>query len=626
LSYYRCPLPATNAALDERVDRVSWHAQMKLSDYVFNFLADEGIRHIFMLPGGGAMHLNDSVGTNERLEYVCMLHEQAAAIAAEAYSRVAGDLGVVLVTAGPGGTNTVTGVTAAWLDSTPCLFISGQVKRADSAIGTSLRQKGVQEVDIVSIVRSITKYAVTVKDPRQIRFHLGTALQLARSGRPGPVWLDIPLDVQAAEIDTTTLLGATPLAHDGKDGPSDLRESVDKIIKSLNTAERPVILIGNGVRIARAEHELSKLLNALNIPILTTRLGVDLVPASQPLLVGMPGGIASRAANFTLQNSDFLLILGARLDMALIAYAPERLARGATKVMINIDRAEIEKLDGIIDIPVVADAKAFISEMLAASGSLKKRDRSPWLSRIADWKSRYPFVLPEQRVLGNAITTYAFSAILAEEMGKDDIFLPGSSGFACEIALTAFSVKPGQRVFHNKGTGAMGLQQPAAIGAAIAGKGRRTVVIDGDGGFQMNIQELETVRRLGLPIKFFVIDNGGYASIRSSQLGYFKRLTGADMTSGMTLPDVLKVASAYDLPTIDIIEPARLRDCIREALASPGPVVCRVVVPHDEPRMPRVASMQRPDGSMVSKPLEDMWPFLSREEFMANMIVEPIDE
>ena len=600
---------------------------MKLSDYIFDFLANQGVRHVFMLAGGAAMHLNDSLGGNERIGYVCTLHEQAAAIAAEAYSRVTGDLGVALVTAGPGSTNAVTGVTAAWLDSTPCVFISGQVKRADRAVGTALRQRGVQEVDIVSIVRPITKYAITVTDPQDIRLHLEKAVHLARSGRPGPVWLDIPLDVQAAAIDPATLAGAGPLMDETKQGPPDLPDLVGKTIKALNAAERPVILIGNGVRIARAEHDLPQLLSALGIPILTTRLGVDLVPASDPLLVGMPGGIASRAANFTLQNSDYLLILGARLDMALIAYAPERLAREATKIMVNIDEAEIDKLGGIIDIPVVADAKAFIAGMLAEAVRLERKDRTPWLTRCADWKARYPFVLPEQRVLDRRHHhVRLFGSRCRKNWRKEISFYPAVLALPVKSSLTAFSVKPGQRVFHNKGTGAMGLAQPSAIGAAVGGGGRRTVVVDGDGGFQMNIQELETVRRLGLPIKFFVIDNGGYASIRSSQRGYFNRLTGADATSGMTLPDVLKVAAAYGLPTIDIAEPSQLRNGIREALASPGPMVCRVVVLPDEPRMPRVTSMQKPDGGMISKPLEDMWPFLSRQEFLENMIVAPVEE
>lgn len=599
---------------------------MKLSDYVIEFIADQGVRHVFMLPGGGAMHLNDSVGQCGRIEFVCNLHEQACAVAAEAYARVTGNLGVALFTTGPGGTNAITGVAAAWLDSTPCLFISGQVKRPDIATGTQLRQLGVQEIDIVSIVRPITKYAVTVTEPEDIRYHLERAIDLARSGRPGPVWIDIPLDVQARQIDPHALRACKQSAETSEGSSTELPRLVAEACGLLAKAERPILLVGNGVRLAHAERALLRLVDSLQIPVLTTRLGVDLVPASHPSLVGMPGGIASRAANFALQNSDCLLILGARLDMALIAYAPERLAREARKIMVNIDPAEIGKLGGIVDLPVVADAGAFIAEMLEQVGRSKAAERSTWIARCREWKARYPFVLPEHRDPGKGISMYAFSEALSDELAESDVVLPGSSGFACEIFLTALAVKPGQRVFHNKGTGAMGLAQPAAIGACLAGGRRRTVCVDGDGGFQLNIQELETIRRLDLPIKFFVIDNGGYASIRSSQGNYFGRLTGADASSGMTLPDVLRVAEAYGLAAVDLADPADLRDGIRDALHRQGPVVCRVRTIPDEPRMPRVAAMQKANGGMVSKPLEDMWPFLPREEFLANMIIPPIEE
>lgn len=599
---------------------------MKLSDYVIDFLADQGIGHLFMLPGGGAMHLNDSVGRSKRLEYVCNLHEQASAVAAEAYARVTGKLGAALFTTGPGGTNAVTGVAAAWLDSTPCVFVSGQVKRSDIAAGTPLRQLGVQEIDIVSIVRPITKYAVTVLDPKEIRFHLEKAIYLAQSGRPGPVWIDLPLDVQPAEIDPQGLRGYVPDNESAAAPAEHLSEMVAAALRHLTAAERPIVLVGNGVRLARAEREFLQMLEALQVPVLTTRLGVDLVPGSHPLLVGMPGGIASRGANFALQNSDCLLVLGARLDMALIAYAPERLAREATKIMVNIDADEIAKLGSAVDLPIVADAAAFIREMQRQAGRGVPADRSAWIARCRQWKQRYPFVLPEHRDPARGLSMYAFSEALSDALTGDDVVLPGSSGFACEIFLTAFAVKSGQRVFHNKGTGAMGFAQPAAIGACLGAGGRRTVCVDGDGGFQMNIQELETVRRLNLPIKFFVIDNGGYASIRSSQRNYFGRLTGADAESGMTLPDVLRVAQAYGVATVDVADPSRLEQGIRDTLERPGPVVCRVKTIPDEPRMPRVASMQKADGGMVSKPLEDMWPFLSREEFLENMIVPPLEE
>ncbi len=598
---------------------------MKLSDYVMQFIAGQGVKHVFMLPGGGAMHLNDSLGRCANLEFVAVQHEQAAAIAAEAYARVTNTLGAVLVTTGPGGTNAVTGVTAAWLDSTPVLFISGQVKRSDLKGNRGLRQLGVQEIDIVSIVNSITKYAVTIVDPTRIRYHLEKAVYLARTGRPGPVWIDVPLDVQASHIEPDQLAGFDPSEIERPWETTPVRELASQTIRWLNQSERPVILVGNGVRLAGGETLFQQLVEALQVPVLTTRLGVDLLPASHPLCFGMPGGIASRAANFTLQNSDWLLVLGARLDMALIAYAPDRLARGAKKIMVNIDPAEMRKLGPVIDLAVEADAKRFLEEMLALQNKVEPRDRAPWLDRCRQWQARYPFVQPEQRAETRGISMYAFSDILAEELSEGDMVLPGSAGFVAEVFLTAFKCKAGQRVFHNKGTGSMGLSQPAALGACLAA-GRRTIAIDGDGGFAMNIQELETIRRLNLPIKFFIVNNGGYASIRASQKNYFGRLTGADSTSGLSLPDYVKVANAYGIAAHRITSSATLREELRAVLQEPGPAVCEVMVLPDEPRIPRVASAQRPDGSMASKPLEDLFPFLEREEFRQNMLVPTLED
>jgi acetolactate synthase-1/2/3 large subunit len=596
---------------------------MKLSDYVFAFVAARGVKHVFMLPGGGAMHLVDSVGRCPGLAYVCNLHEQASAVAAEAYARVTNNLGVALVTTGPGGTNATTGVAAAWLDSTPCLFISGQVKRADLKGGRGVRMLGVQEIDIVSLVTPITKYAVTVMDPQSIRYHLEQAVHLARSGRPGPVWLDIPLDVQAAQIEPETLAGFDGAAAHEPADPGALAQQAQRVVALLRASARPVVLVGNGVRLAGAQAAFVELVERLRVPVLTTRLGVDLLAADHELCFGMPGTIASRGANFTLQNADLLIILGARLDMALIAYAPEKLARGAKKVMVNVDPAEIEKVAAVIDVPVRADCAQFIDALLRAADPAPRRDPAPWLERCRDWKRRYPFVLPEHRAAAAGVSVYAFAEALGAELGPEHIVLPGNAGNSSEIFLTAFATKAGQRVFHNKGTGAMGFCQPAAIGACLGGGGRPTVCVDGDGGFQLNIQELETVRRLALPITFFVMNNHGYGSIRAMQQGYFGQLTGADDTSGLTLPDVVKVARAYGLATARITGGGDLRAQIREVLALRGPVVCDVEVLRDEARAPRVTAVQQADGSMVSKPLEDMWPFLEREEFRANMIEAP---
>lgn len=599
---------------------------MKLSDYVVRFLADVGVKHVFMLPGGGAMHLNDSLGQCRDIEYVCNLHEQAAAIAAEAYARVNNHLGVAMVTTGPGGTNAITGVVGAWLDSTPVLILSGQVKRSDLIGDSGLRQLGVQEVDIVSIVRPVTKYAVTVMEPESIRYHMEKAVHLAHEARSGPVWIDIPLDVQAAMIDETSLPGFDPQSEPPAPTDMNLDDAVTGTIQLLNGSERPIILVGNGVRLAGADCDFLRLVERLGVPVLTTRLGVDLIPASNPHLVGMPGGIAPRGANFALQNSDCLLILGSRLDMALIAYAPERLARAAKKIMVNIDGGEIAKLRGIIDLPVVADVGDFIRRLIARVDGIEPKDRQAWNDRCRVWRSRYPFVRPEHLADQHEISLYAFSQVLSDELTGDDVVLPGAAGFTAEIFLTAFEVKAGQRVFHNKGTGAMGLCQPSAIGACLAAGRRRTIGVDGDGGFQMNIQELETVKRLDLPVKFFVVNNGGYASIRSSQQSYFNRLTAADATSGLTLPDLVKIAEAYGLASARISDPRSMREQIRHVLETPGPVLCEVVTIPNEPRGPRVSAVQRADGSMVSKPLEDMWPFLDREEFLANMLVPPMEE
>ncbi|MBF0594321.1 MAG: thiamine pyrophosphate-binding protein [Candidatus Omnitrophica bacterium] len=598
---------------------------MKLSDYVFHYLASLGVRHVFMLPGGGAMHLVDSLGHCEGIEPVGNLHEQASAIAAEAYARVTNNLGVALVTTGPGGTNAITGVAAAWQDSTPCLFISGQVKRADISGNSGVRQLGVQEIDIVSLVKAITKYAVTVTDPAMVRYHLEKAVHSAKTGRPGPVWLDIPLDVQVAHVDPKDLKGYEPAENQKASDDRFKEDLVASFIELFKKAERPVILAGNGIRLAGAQGDFLKFIDALGVPVLTTRLGVDLISSEHDLHFGMPGMIASRSANFTLQNSDLLLILGARLDMALIAYAPDKLARGAKKVMVNIDPAEINKIGPSIDLPIVMDAGLFMHRVLARKGTLQARDCSTWIDRCRVWKERYPFVLPEHHAEVEKVSVYAFSDILSRELTSDYVILPGNAGNACEIFLTAFKVKAGQRVFHNKGTGAMGFAQPAAIGACLASGNRPTVCIDGDGGFQLNIQELETIRRLNLPIKFFVMNNDGYASIRVSQRGCFERVTVADKSSGLTLPDLSKVVGAYGIATVRITDQKDLKQKIRQVLDMQGPVVCDVMIIPDEVRAPRVMSFHHADGTIVSKPLEDMSPLLEREEFYSNMIVKHLD-
>lgn len=599
---------------------------IKLSDWIMQRLVREGVEHVFLVTGGGAMHLNDSVGHTPGLSYVCTLHEQAAAMAAESYTKASDRLGVCLVTTGPGGTNALTGVTGAWLDSTPMLVLSGQVKRADLKCDSGVRQLGVQEVDVVSMAAPVTKYAVTVLDPNMIRYHVEKALWLARSGRPGPVWLDIPLDVQGAIIDEATLVGFDPDQEAAHAAAADtLREAAQQTLAALSRAERPVVFVGNGVRLAGGRSVLRQLIDRLGIPVLTTWPAQDLVPDDHPLMMGRPGPVAPRGANFTIQNADFVLALGARLDLVVTGYAPQHFARAAYKVFVDIDRAEADRIAPHVARTVVADAKAFIEALLAEQPRALKASVQPWIERCERWRDRWPVVLPEFRNRQDGVSTY----VLAEAIGKasrpDDVIVSGSSGAGIEVFLMALKLREGQRCFLTTALGAMGNGLPATIGAALA-TGRRIISVDGDGGFQLNVQELETLRRLQLNVKIFVLNNDGYASIRTSQSRYFGRLAGADHTSGVTLPSLEKVCDAYGVPHTSLRSDLDIESAVRDILDRPGPLVCEVLTPADEPRMPSMASAKRADGSMVSRPLEDLWPFLPRAEFESEMIIEPLPE
>lgn len=606
---------------------------MKLSDYVVRFIAGQGVKHVFLVTGGGAMHLNQSLGAEPAIESVCNSHEQASAFCAEAYAKATNHLGACMVTTGPGGTNAVTGVAGAWLDSTPVLYLSGQVKRPDRMFDKAgsplgVRQLGVQEVDIVSIVRPITKYAVTVLEPSEIRYHLEKAVYLALHGRPGPVWIDIPLDVQASPIEDPQKLRAfDPAEIQQQPDSSNLELEVRRLIEKLNHAERPLLFAGNGIRLAHAEKEFGQLRKLLGIPTVATWCAADLVPSSDPTYVGRPGTVAARGANFALQNADFLLTIGVRLDFAITGYAPQNLAREAHKVAVDIDAAELRKLEPHLQQPICADARTFLTELMRQHGSILARDRSAWEKRCADWKTRYPVVTEEHRKSDGKVSIFHLAEVIGTESVPDDLLVSGSSGSGIEIFLLACPTRDGQRIYHTAGLGAMGYGLPMALAVCIGGGRKRTILVDGDGGFQFNIQELETAARLQLPVKFFILNNDGYASIRASQTGYFgKASIGCDSATGLTVPNLSKIAAAYNIPCIVIENQTRLREDVKRALALEGPVVVDVHVIPDEMRAPRLQSYQKPDGSMVSRPLEDMYPFLPREEFLANMIVKPLPE
>lgn len=606
---------------------------MKLSDYVVNFIARQGVKHVFVVTGGGAMHLNQSLGAHPEIQPVCNSHEQASAMCAESYAKVTNHLGVCMVTTGPGGTNAVTGVAGAWLDSTPMLIVSGQVKRPDRMFDSDgrplgMRQLGVQEVDIVSIVKPITKYAVTVLDPSEIRYHMEKAAYLAMHGRPGPVWVDIPLDVQASPVEDPSKLRAfEPEELETATREGDLRQEVTRLIEKLNQAERPLLFAGNGIRLARATSDFEELRSLLSIPSVATWCAADLVPSDEPTFVGRPGSVATRGANFALQNCDLLLAIGVRLDFAITGYAPQNLARDAYKAAVDVDPAELAKLHPYLQQPIASDAQLFLAELLRQKDSIILKDHSAWNARCTDWKTRYPVVTDEHRKPESRVSIFHLAEVLGTESAPDDLLVSGSSGSGIEIFLLACPTRNGQRIYHTAGLGAMGYGLPMSIAVSIGGGRRRTILVDGDGGFQFNVQELETASRLKLPIKFFILNNDGYASIRASQTGYFgKPNIGCDSRTGLTVPDLSRIAAAYNIPAIVIESQENLRGDVKRVLAMDGPVLVDVHVIPDEMRAPRLQSYQKPDGSFVSKPLEDLFPFLPREEFRANMIVKPLEE
>lgn len=565
------------------------------------------------------MHLSDSLGRNRKIKAIGCLHEQSAVIAADGYSQYTGNIGVALVTTGPGGTNAITAIAGAWIDSTPLLVISGQVKRQDLMKNKNVRQMGIQEVDIVSLVKPITKYALTIEKPQEIVYHLEKAIYFAKSGRPGPVWLDIPLDVQSSFIDKSKLKKYKPSSP--KINVKKLGKEIEETINLLNQSKRPVILAGRGIRSSGANELFLKLIEKLKIPILTTWPGADLIPDEHPYFFGRPGSIASRYANFIQQNSDMLLILGARLDLPQTGYNYQNFARTAKKIMVDIDKAEIKKIHPYIDIPISADLKDFFHIFSKNIGSYKSKNRTPWLSKCRELKKRYPVVLNKYfDKKQKFINTYAFVGYLSDCLNSKDLIVPESSGSAAEIIPQAIRIKQGQRYINSPGLGSMGYGLPQSMGACLASGAKRTVSIIGDGSLQHNIQELETIKRLKLPLKLFILNNFGYASIRNTHKKFFKgRLVCCDPSSGLTFPDTEKIAQAYGIAYLRCNNIIALKNNLRRILNKPGPFICELMIDPDLQMMPKLSSEIKKAGVMISRPLEDLWPFLGRDEFKQDM-------
>jgi len=591
--------------------------EMRVADYIFSCIAKTGVKQVFLLPGGGAMYLVDALGQNADLEFIPTHHEQAAAIAAEAYARVNENIGVALVTTGPGALNTLTAVAGAWIESVPLLIISGQVKRADMMRDSGVRQKGPQEVDIVSMVKPITKYAVTIEEPLDIRIHLEKALFLAKSGRQGPVWLDIPLDIQAASINPRQLTGYTPVQTDSK---AINKQQVEKIIALISQSKKPLILAGHGIRLSGASEQFKQLYTLLNIPVVTTWNSLDLIPYEHPLCVGRPGSVALRCPNFAIQNCDLLISMGARLDNVVTAHNSAEFARNAKKIIVDIDENEINKHEMAIDIPVLSDARIFIESLLANLTKNKENKFLNWQQQCQLWKKKYPVCDGKAFPTSGEISHYHFVSRLSHWIKENELVITGSSGLAVEVFYSSFINKEGQRVFLTSGLGSMGYGLPAAIGGCLAASRKPVVSVEGDGSLQLNIQELSTLKQLNLPIRIFIMNNGGYASIRNTQRNYFDgRYVATGKEGNLFMPDIVKIAQAIDLDTISINVVEELDDKIEQALKHPGPLICDVRVTKDEALWPKVSAIPLENGSMMSMPMEDMSPLLTMDVLREEM-------
>lgn len=603
--------------------------KIKLSDYIADFFVKNGIEHCFTVTGGGAMHLNDAFGHKEGMHCIYNHHEQASAIAAEGYARLSGKPALCCVTSGPGGTNAITGVMGAWVDSIPMIVVSGQVKKETTLWSTNLplRQLGDQEFNIIDSVKNMTKYAQMVTDPLEIRYHLEKAVFLAKDGRPGPVWLDIPLDVQAAVIDTKELSGF----HETKKYPVYEDSLTEKILEKIKQAKRPVLLAGTAIRLADAYEEFLSCIDQLNIPVVTAWNAHDLLWEDHPLFCGKPGTVGTRGGNFIVQNCDLLFILGCRMNIRMISYNQHQFAKDAYKIMVDIDENELWKPTLKIDFPIHANVKDVLSSINKWNYK-EESDRNPeadrmkkqqkinenhkkWLAWCRQINQRYPVVNEKHYQTAKPMNPYAFFREFFQCLEEGEKIICGN-GSACVMTFQACEIKKGQRLFTNSGCAAMGYGFPAAIGAAVYEAGKRVVCVDGDGSFQMNLQELQTVVYHKLNLKIFYINNQGYHSIRQTQTNLFDSpLVGVCDGNGISFPEIKKIAYAYGIPyrKIENIEDAQ--EVVRKVLSMEGPVICEVIVDPNQNFEPKLSSRVLSDGRIVSSQIDDMFPFLDREEY-----------
>ncbi len=598
---------------------------IRVSEYIATFISDQlGLKDIFMLSGAGSMHLTDGVACNPKLRAICVHHEQSASMALEAYARTNENFAVGYFSTGPAALNALTGLGGAWQDTVPCLFISGNVKRSTCSHTEGvpgLRQFGVQELDIIPVVSSLCKYAVHLTKPEMIRYELEKAVSIAKSGRPGPVWLDIPMDVQSAYIDPDTLPSFSSIEQQ----PTASQEDTDYVVKLLINAQRPVIIAGRGVRLAGARALLKDLAVDFNIPVVTPYLGIDNLRHDLEAYIGKTGVKGDRPANFAMQNSDLILAIGTSLHITVVGYEYEQFARDAKKVVIDIDLTSHLKKTIKIDRMIESDARYALTEIVAKLHKLKFKNPRDWLDRCVAWKNKYPVCLPEYKNTVGAINVYSFMDRLSALASSGDVFIGDAGSAIYAVSQGVKLVCDNQRYIPSSSMATMGYTVPAAIGVSAALGDKRVLAITGDGSLQQNIQELQTYLHYKLPIKLFIWNNDGYLSIRASQKNYFEgRYIGEGARSGVSIPDTLKIAEAYGITAARVKDLGELDQAIKKALDHEGPYILEVMTPPEQPIIPTVSSRVNSDGSMSSRPLEDMAPFLEREEYLKNMIVPTI--
>jgi acetolactate synthase-1/2/3 large subunit len=599
-----------------------YEISITVADYIFGFLADHGIRDVFLVTGGGAMFLDDSIRRETRIRPIACHHEQAVAMAAEAHARVSGLPGVACVTTGPGGINALNGVFGAWTDSIPMIVVSGQVKRemvATSYGDLGMRQLGDQEADIISLVHGITKYSVSITNPEDVKSVLERAWREARTGSPGPVWIDVPIDVQSAQVEPERLVGFTAPASGLSDADDTLARDVRDVAGRLAGARRPVLVAGTGVRLSGAIGQFEAAIERLGIPV-TTAWTHDLIATDDPHFCGRQGTIGTRAGNLTVQNADLLLVIGARLTVRQVGYNWQSFAANAFKVVVDIDKAEFRRPFVSIDLPIQADAGRFLKALIDELDSVgySSDQHADWLGWCRGLVKEYPPVRDDQRTIVAPINPYHFVERLFENLAADDVVVCGNAS-ATIMPFQAARIQRGQRMFSNSGSASMGYDLPAAVGAAVARAGGRVVCLAGDGSLQFNIQELQTIRHHQLPVKLFVMDNQGYVSIRSSQQNFFGATLGSGPEDGVSFPDYTALATAYGIPVVRLTEPSALDETITAVLAAEGPVVCHVMLDPAQGFEPRIKSRALPDGTIVSPALEDMFPFLDPDELARHM-------